>query len=105
MQFGQAKVEDAWVASSGDEYVFRFDITVNDASRVSRIQGIGYRDTNVEHLFDTCWTACSSVPERATFEEFHRNKGTPIVLANVVNGADVGMIQGRGCLSLALKSA
>ena len=30
------------------------------------------------------------------FEKFHDDEGRPSVLADVVNGADVGMVQSRG---------
>jgi hypothetical protein len=38
-------------------------------------------------------------------EEFHGDERMPLVFADVVDGADVGMIQGRGSLRLALEAA
>ena len=43
--------------------------------------------------------------ERDAIEEFHGDEGMPLVLADVVDRADVGMIQGRGSLRLALEAA
>ncbi len=43
--------------------------------------------------------------ERDAIQEFHGDEGMSLVLTDVVDGADVGMIQGRGSLRLALEAA
>ena len=42
--------------------------------------------------------------ERHAIQKLHGDEGLPVLLANVVNGADVGMIQSRGRLGFALKA-
>src|ERR1700733_3288616 len=37
-------------------------------------------------------------------EEFHGDEGAALVFANIVNGADVGMVESGGSLRLSLKS-
>ena len=39
-----------------------------------------------------------------TLKLFHDNEGLPVVFADVINRADVGMIQGRGGMRLTLES-
>jgi len=38
------------------------------------------------------------VLQRGTVQILHRNEGSPVFFANLVNGANVGMIQCRCCL-------
>src|SRR6266404_1587722 len=45
-----------------------------------------------------------AVLERVSFQQFHRNEGLPLVLFDLVNRADVGMIQSRCCLRLTFKA-
>ncbi len=43
--------------------------------------------------------------QRHAVQKLHDDEWTPIVLANFVNGADVGMVEGRGGLAFALEAA
>jgi hypothetical protein len=42
---------------------------------------------------------------RKRVQKLHRNERLPIFLADIMNRADVGMIQGRGSLGLPLKAS
>jgi hypothetical protein len=42
--------------------------------------------------------------QRLPIEEFHGDKGLAVLLANVVDRADIGMIQGRSGVCFALKA-
>ena len=42
--------------------------------------------------------------DRRALQKFHGDKRLLLLFANVVNGADVGMIQRRGCLRFAPKT-
>ena len=48
--------------------------------------------------------ACDSVLESHTFQIFHGDERHAVLFANVVNGADVGMVQSRSGLCLTLKA-
>ncbi len=39
-----------------------------------------------------------------TFEKFHGDEGLAIILADIVDGADVGMVESRSGLGFALKA-
>ena len=43
--------------------------------------------------------------QRLAFEKFQRDEGLPVFFSNVVNGADVGMIESRCSLRLAFKTS
>jgi hypothetical protein len=45
------------------------------------------------------------VPERLPFQQFHGDEGSPIGLVDLVNGADVCMVQGGRSLGLPLETA
>ena len=42
--------------------------------------------------------------QRYAIQKLHRDEGVPVLLANVMDGADIRMIQGRRSLRLALKT-
>ena len=43
--------------------------------------------------------------ERGALQEFHRNEGVAIFVANVIDGADIRMIEGGGGLCFALQAS
>ena len=92
------------MAAFGHENICRLDIAVNDARRVRRIESIGNVDSKRQQLFQFKRPPTNTMLERHTVQELHRDEGLPVLLANVVNGADVGMIQSRGRLGFALKA-
>jgi hypothetical protein len=57
---------------------------MDDPLRVGRIQSVGNLDSQLQQL--------------------HSNEMLAFMLVDVVDGADVGMIQGRGGMSLPLES-
>src|ERR1044072_8538008 len=44
------------------------------------------------------------MPERLAFEQFHDDKGAPFVLADIVDRANVGMVQSGGGARLTLEA-
>ena len=42
--------------------------------------------------------------EAPPVKDFHRDEGSPTLLAYVVDGTDIGMVQDRGSLGLALEA-
>ena len=69
------------------------------ASGASAISIARLRSTSVSNGF-----ARNAVLQRHALEKLHNDEGVPVLLTDVVNRADVGMIQGRSSLSLALES-
>ena len=49
--------------------------------------------------------ASDPMPKRLALQEFHGDEGSPISLVNLVDGANVRMIQGRSGFGFALKTA
>jgi hypothetical protein len=102
--FGYAEIHHLHCIAGGYEDVGYLDIAMDDASGVSRIHCHGYLRGNRQHLVDAKLPAVEDGLQRFTFEQLHRDKRTPILFADTVNGADVRMIESGGGARLALKS-
>ena len=94
--FGEAEVEDLDQTLGGDHHVVRLEIAVDDPFLVRRGEAMGdlRRDRNQpaqrgKSLFDPRREAPAE-------DELHRDVGEALVLADLVNGDDVRMVQGRG---------
>ena len=72
------------------------DVAVDDPPRVRHIQTVSDLNRQVEQCFNLEGLAFDTVLQRLPLQQLHGNKGLTLVLVNVMNGADVGMIQGRG---------
>src|SRR5262249_631848 len=62
-------------------------------------------DRNAEYLLNLKRAAVNDVLQRVALEIFHDDEGLLAFFADVVNRANVGMIEGGGGLSLAAKPA
>src|SRR5689334_8556081 len=78
---------------------------MDDALRMSRVEGIGNLDAQIEHRFDLHQLATDYVPECLPFQQFHGDEGSPIGLVNLVDRADVRVVQRGRSLGLTLKTA
>ena len=108
-RLGQAKVEDLGLSGvpacgSGYEDVGGLDVAVDDAFGVRGHQPVGNLNRQVEKRRRLERTSLHQALESASLEELHDHEWLAQVLADVIDGADVGMIQGRGCARLAPKA-
>jgi len=95
--FGEAKVENFDLAAIGDKDVGGLDVAMNDAFGVSCVERIGDLRGEIENLINGERTGLDCVFERGPFEQFHDDEGFAVGGADVVNRADVRMIEsGRG---------
>jgi hypothetical protein len=58
----------------------------------------------LEQVFQFHWPTRDRVLQSFAYQEFHGDEGSPIFLADVVNGADMCMVQGGGGLRFALEA-
>ena len=101
IDLGQPEIEQLHLACLGDEDVGRLDIAVHDAFAVGRIERVGDLDAEIEHEVDGQGLSVDAVFERLAFEVFHRQVGSAVFFADVVDGADIGVVQRRGGPGLA----
>ena len=110
----------------GYEDVRRLDVAVDDAFGVRRLQPISDLSGDLQHFIDGRTTCplrrrgdppsplgrvaggegfCHSFPQRLPVQVLHHDEGTAFVLTDVVDRADVGVVQSRCSPRLALEAA
>ncbi len=101
---GQTEVEHLRVTALGDKEIGGLDIAVHDSGGVSGVKRIRNFDPQAKNLVNFHRTPADPVFQGHAFEELHRDEGMAILFANVVDRADIRMIEGGGGLRLASKS-
>ena len=97
----QSEVEHLGMPALGDQDVRRLDVAVDDPLCVRRIQRVGDLDSQVQHLLHRHRCARDQVFERGSVQVFHDDERTTLGFIDLVNRADVGMVQRRGGKRLA----
>ena len=92
----ETEVENFRVTSLRDEDVGGFDVAVHDSFRVGCIQSVRNLDGQRQNQLRFQRTPSNPVCQRHAVQKFHRDEGLVTVLADVVNGADVRMVESRG---------
>ncbi len=86
-----------------DKNIRGLDVAMDDAFGVRGVEGVGDLDSQLEQGFEFYGPRTDTMQSH-TVEKFHRDEGLAVLIANVVDGADVGMVQGGRSLGFALKS-
>ena len=102
---GEAEVENFCVAAAGDENVGGFDVAMDDGGGVSGVESVGDLNADVEELIEFEGTTADQVLECLAVEKFHGDEGAAFVFTDVVDGADVWMIERGSGLGFALKAS
>ncbi len=69
---------------------------MDDSLGMAGGQRVGNLDAHVEHLLDIHGLAVHEIAKALAFELLHDDVGLAVEVADIVDGADVGMIQLRG---------
>ncbi len=88
----------------GHKDVCRLNVTVNDSLAVGGSESVRHLNSPFEHLFQRQGLAGDAVLQRGAFHEFHGDKRLTVLLADLVDGADVGMVQRGGRARLSAKT-
>ncbi len=104
MDFGESEVKDFGVSAIGDEDVGGLDVAMDDAFRVSGIEGVGDFDGEGENFGGLHGATRDAMFQRHAFEVFHGDEGLAVLLANVVDRTDVGVVERGGGLGFALEA-
>jgi len=102
--FRQAEVEDLGLLALSHEQVCGFDVAVDDADSVRRVERVGNLDGQVQNAIQGHRVSFDTMLQGGAFQQLHHQEVLAFVLVNVVNGADVRVIQGGGGTRLALKT-
>jgi hypothetical protein len=102
--FRQAEIQNLGRLAGGNENVSWLDVTMDDAFGVSTIKRISDFDGQRQQRFLRHGATVDAMFQRDAFQKFHGDERMPVLFADVVDGADIGMIQRGGGLGLALKT-
>src|ERR1700740_1297740 len=91
----KAEVEHLGLAALRNENISGLDVTVNDATGMSCIERVGDLNGDVENDFKLQQFAIDAVFERGAVEELHCDEVLATFTADVVDCADVRMVQSR----------
>src|SRR5262249_22097338 len=100
----QSKIKNLCMTMFGYEDVRGLDVTMNDASRVRNIERFGNFNRELQQLIGGQRSSQDALAKGLAFEQFHHNEIFAIPLSDLVNGADVRVIQSRGRPGLAAKA-
>ena len=100
MRSGQAEIDHLGVAVVPHHDVLGLDIPVHDPGGMGRGQRLGHLADEV-HQLGQGGTPGRERPQRLPLDQLHDEEGLALVLVDVVDRADVGMVQGGGGAGLA----
>ena len=107
-KFGKAEIEHFGLPAARHKNIGGLDIAMNDAFCMGGIERVGNLDSEVEHLVERKRLLADAVLERLPFEQLHGDEWDRLAAVvhdiDFIDGADVGVIQRRGCAGFALKS-
>ena len=104
MELCEAEVENFGVAAVGDENVGGLYVAMNDVFLMGGIERVGNFNAERDEHFEGDRTLGDVLLQCGALEEFHGDEGLAVCFANVVDGADVGMIECGGGLGFALEA-
>jgi hypothetical protein len=99
----QAEVEHFCQSAPGDKNVGGLNITVNNPFAMSIVERIRDRNGDFKQLVDIERPSDDQVSQGLTIEELHRNKRLIVVLADLIDGTDIGVVQGGRGLGFTLE--
>src|SRR5215471_19347430 len=77
---------------------------MKDTSAMRGVQGIRELHAQIQGLVDRQWAALQPFPERLALKKFHNDERLAVVFAQIVDDADIGMIQSGSRPRLSAKS-
>ncbi len=97
---GQPEVHDLGLALRRDHDVGALDVPVDDPFDVGFLEPFGDLSRDLQGLFELERARVDPLPQALAFDIGHGDEGPVLGLVEVVDRADVGMVQGRGRFSL-----
>ena len=91
---GQPEIQDLRLPAVADEDVGRLDVAVHDAAAVRRIQRIGDLDAQLHNPLRRQRLVFDAVLQRGPFQQLHGDEVLVALAANVVDGANVRVVEG-----------
>ena len=99
-EFGQAEIQDLEAAVFRQEEVFRFEVTMYNAGVVSGGQSTRNVHSAITGIARTHRTAAQAIPQCFSLQQFGHYVRTPIVLSDVEDRNNIGMVESGSGLRL-----
>ncbi len=93
------------MSALGDKDVGGLDIAVDDVFCMSGVERVCNLDGERQNRFRVHRSRTDAMFQGHAVEKLHGDKRLALLVVNFMNGADVGMIQGRGRLGFPLEAA
>src|SRR5215472_19272788 len=77
----------------GHEDVYGLDVSVDYASLIGGIERVGYLNSKRENLLDLHRLTTDSMLQRGAIEKLHHEEALIVMPADLMNRADIGMVQ------------
>ena len=87
-----------------NEDVGGLDVTVDDSFGMCRAERIRDLGISLQHLIDRQRLSGNAILERLAVEKLHGDEFPAAVFADVVDGANIRMIEGGGCFRFTLEA-
>src|SRR5207248_10810672 len=83
------------LATGSDKNVGWFDVPMDDPLRMGGVERVRDLDAQIEHHLDLQWFSSDLVLEGFPFQVLHGDEGLSFIFPNVVNRADIRVIECR----------
>ena len=102
---GQTEIQNFGMAALGDEDIRRLDISMDDSLGVRCVECVGDLNRQAQEHLGLQGFAGNEMLQRHAVKKLHGDERLPVLIVDLIDGADVGMVQGRSGLGLTLKAA
>src|SRR3981081_1874660 len=92
------------MAALGHKNICRLDVAMDDSLSVRRIEGVGNFDTQRKQRIEFQRAIADTMFQRRAVEVLHDDERLAVLLADIVDGADVRMVECRGSSGLTAES-
>ncbi len=100
----ETEVHHLHLAALGDEDVAGLDVAVEDALAVRGVERVRDVDRDVDDPIDRQRAGAEDLVQGGAVDQLHHDEAAAVMLADVVERADVGVVQRRGGARLALEA-
>src|SRR5882724_7169391 len=97
------KVEHFHVSVRPEHDVLRLDVTMNNSRLMGGSERTGHLDSDISSFTDLHSSAHQTLTQRLTFDQFAGDVMNRVILADLVNGQDVWMIERNDCVRFLFK--
>src|SRR6185295_10631072 len=103
-QLCQSEIQYLHLTGRRDHHVTRLDVSMNYVPGMRRCQRVGDLNGDQQRALQLQWMSVHQLPYVASFNILHRDEVVSFSLIEIEDGADVGMIEGRGQACFAFKA-